>query len=305
MTRWKWVALLAVAFVLSAGPAHAQTKLRYKLKEGEKLEYVMDQKMKMAMSVGGKDININMNQVVDMRWTVGAVDSDGNAKVQVKFTRVKIAMDGPMGNVEIDSADDKRPDDPVGMILGQVVQAISGMEMDFTLTPTGKIQDVKIPEAALKKLQNLPGADQIGSMFTGDNLKNMVQGNLSFPEEAVEKGKSWDQKQDVKMPFGKLSGNMKYTYQGEEKRDRRALEKIAYKTSLKLEPSQDSPFKLTMKAQDGQGKVLFDNAAGRLIENNLEQNMEMTIDVGGMTIEQNIRQETRVRLKEAKSKEPK
>jgi len=302
MRSWKSIALGALVVAVAAGPAQAQTKLRYKLKEGDKLDYVMDQKMKMSMSVGGKDIDMKINQQMEMTWNVASVDSEGNAKVKMKIGRMKMSMDGPMGNVDIDSKDDKQPDDPVGMILGQVVSAIAGMEMDFTLSPSGKMTDAKIPEAVLKKLKNLPGADAggIGNMLSEDNLKNMVQGNLTFPEDAVEKGATWEQKQEVKLPFGKMSGKMKYTYQGEETKGNKALEKIGYKTNFALEADPKAPFQINLKGQDGQGKILFDNKAGRLIENSLEQTMQMTIEVGGMAINQNITQETRVKLKDAK-----
>jgi len=302
MRRSKWVALLTLAFALTAGSAQAQTKLRYQFKEGDKLDYVTDQKMKMSMSVGGKDIEMKFVQSMDMQWAIGAVDSDGNARVKMKFGRVKMTMDSPMGNVEIDSDDKKEPEDAVGKILAQVVTAVAGMEMDFTMTPAGKLKDVKIPAEVLKKLKNLPGADAggLGNMLSEDGLKNMVQGNLSFPEEAIEKGKTWDQKQDIKMPFGTLATKMQYTYQGAEKRDGKELEKIGFKTKLSLEPDPKSPLSISMKGSEGQGRILFDNKKGRLIENTLEQTMQMTIDLGGMMLTQNINQETTVRLKNAK-----
>jgi len=301
MRSWKLIALVAFVVAVAAGPVQAQTKLRYKLKEGDKLDYVMDQKMKMSMSLGGKDVDIKVNQQMEMTWNVAAVDAQGNAKVKMKIGRMKMNMDGPTGNVEIDSKDDKQPDDQVGMILSQVVNAIAGMEMDFTLSPSGKMTDAKIPEAVLKKLKNLPGADQgIGNMLSEDNLKNMVQGNLTFPEDAVEKGATWKQKHDVKLPFGKMAGKMKYTYQGEETKDRKALEKIGYKTNFSLEPDPKAPLQMTLKAQEGQGRILFDNKNGRLVENTLEQTMQMNLEIAGMSIAQTITQETRVKLKDAK-----
>jgi len=301
MKSWKSIALGILIVSVAAGPVQAQTKLRYKLKEGDKLDYLMDQKMKMSMSLGGKDVDIKINQQMDMTWNVASVDAQGNAKVKMKIGRMKMTMNGPTGNVDIDSNDKKEPDDQVGMILFQVVNAIAGMEMDFTLSPSGKMTDTKIPEAVMKKLKNLPGADQgIGNMLSEDNLKNMVHGNLTFPEDAVEKGATWDQKHEVKLPFGKMAGKMKYTYQGEETKNSKTLEKIGYKTKFTLEPDPKAPVQISLKGQDGQGRILFDNKNGRLMENSLEQTMQMSIDIGGMAINQSITQETRVKLKDAK-----
>src|SRR6516165_10592075 len=52
----------------AAEPAAAQTTLRYKFKKGEKLNYVMEQKMKMAMNLAGQDIETEMGQTIDMSW---------------------------------------------------------------------------------------------------------------------------------------------------------------------------------------------------------------------------------------------
>src|SRR5581483_1081125 len=88
MRHGKRLGLAALALALLAGPANAQTTLRYKFKDGEKLQYVMDQDMKMTMSIGGMDIEMKMKQGMDFNWDIGKVDDQGNAQVRVKVGRV-------------------------------------------------------------------------------------------------------------------------------------------------------------------------------------------------------------------------
>jgi hypothetical protein len=43
---------------------------------------------------------------------------------------------------------------------------------------------------------------------------------------------------------------------------------------------------MKLKEQDAKGKAYFDNAAGRLIETTIKQDMDMETTFGGMTINQ-------------------
>jgi Family of unknown function (DUF6263) len=282
-----------------AGTASAQVTLRYQFKEGEKLDYVMDQDQKMSMSVGGQDIEMKVNMAMDLIWQTEKVDADGNAKVKLKFGRVKMSMNGPMGKVEVDSNDTEEPDDPAGRIFAQVVKAIGGMEMSFTMDPRGEMKDVQVADAALKKLKNLPGVDKLGDMLSPDSMKSMMGGNMVLPKEPVEKGKSWTQKTDQKTPFGKVVGETKYTYEGDVDRGGKKLEKIALKPDVKIEPDPNAPAQIKVKGGSGKGYSFFDNKAGKITETINETTMQMEVEAGGMTINMDLVQTTTVRLKGA------
>jgi hypothetical protein len=298
---WKLLAAL-LASVILAGAAQAQTTLRYKYKEGDKLEYVIDQDQKMAMSVLGQDINMTVSVVMEATYQTLKVDDKGNAKVKVTFNRVKMAMKGgPMGNIEIDSADKNEPDDPVGQILGPAVKAIAGMEMTYTVDPLGEIKDAKMSAAALEKLKNLPGAEAFGGgMFNADTMKSMVQNNMVLPKEPVEKGATWSQKTTTKMGMGKVSGETKYTYEGETEKRGEKLAKIAVKPNMKIEPDENAKIQFKVKNSNAKGYTFFDNKLGRIAETTTETTMEMQLDAMGMTIDMNIVQNTTMRLKGAR-----
>jgi len=297
---WKLVAALLAGLTL-AGAAQAQTTLRYKYKQGDKLDYVIDQDQKMAMSVNGMDIDIKVAMVIDMSWNTLDVDQSGNAKVKILVSRVKMVMDGPMGKVEVDSKDTDEPDDPAGKILGQVVKSLGGMEMTCTADPTGDMKDVKVSEGTVKKLKGLPGLDQIGDMFSPDNMKAMISGNMVLPKDPVQKGDTWTQKANSKLPFGKVVGETKYTYEGPIDKNGKQLEKIAAKPEVKIEPDPNAKMQIKVKDSKGKGYTFFDNAKGRIIESTNETTMQMELDVGGITISQNITQVSTMRLKGRKS----
>ena len=285
----------------TAAAASAQTTLRYKFKEGDNLKYTIDQKMKMTMNIMGNAVDMNMNQVSDMVWSIKSVDSEGNAKIAVKFGRNKMTMDGPQGKTQVDSDSTEEPDDPVGQILYKVIKGLAGLEVTGTISATGEYSDITIPEKAIKELKNLPGGEMFGDMFTADGIKRMMsQSGLVMPKEPVEKGKSWKSKSEMKMPFGKMIAEIDYSYAGPSEKDGRTVEKITLKPKATLEPSPNAPFTMKLKSHEGTGTALFDNAAGRLLEVTNQQTMDMELDVMGMTINQRMVQTTTMRLADKK-----
>jgi Family of unknown function (DUF6263) len=299
-------ALLACLALASA--AEAQTTLRYKYKEGEKLEYVVDQDQKMTMNILGNDVDMKTTMVMEMTWDTIKVDADGNATAKVTMTRVKLTMEGgPLGKVEVDSTDKNEPDDPLGLMFSQIAKSMGSMEMTFTADPSGDIRDVKVSEGTIKKLKKLPGVGNLGGdMFTPDSFKSIVHGSIivPVPKEAVSKGKSWTQKLDTKTGLGKMTGETKYTYEGEVEKGGAKLEKLAIKPDLKIEADPNAPVQMKMKGGSGKGFALFDNKIGRIAESSSEGTMQMEIEAGGMTIDMKSTQTTTLRLKgAAKSKE--
>jgi hypothetical protein len=292
--------LLAMTLLLGGTAAQAQTTLRFKFREGEALKYVLDQKMKMEMKVAGKDVDMDMSQVVDLTWKINSVDNNGTAKMVQKFDRVRFSMNGPMGKVEYDSKDGKQPEGLVGQIIGPMLEAMAGAEFPLTMTTDGKVSDVKVPEKFAEALKNLPAGGAGGDLFSEDGIKRMInQSGIQLPDKAVEKGKSWENKVEMKMPFGKMKVDNVSTYEGPTTRAGKKLEQIAVKPKLTLEPAEDAPFTAKLKSQDAKGTAYFDNEAGRLVESNLTQTMDMELSAGGQNIGQKIEQTITMKLQDS------
>jgi Family of unknown function (DUF6263) len=287
------VALLAAGGNQSA--AQAQVTLRYKFKEGEKLHYNLEQKMKMEMNVAGQNVDMNMNQTVDMTWNVLSVDKDGKAKMTQSIDRIKFVMDGPMGKTEFDSKDSKEPEGAIGQAIGPIFKALAGAEFSLTMDAQGKTSDVKLPQKLQDALEKLPqGGTQ---MFSEDTFKQMAnQGGLVLPAEAVSKMKSWDQTVDANVGFGKMKVANKYTYVGPTNRNGREVEQISMKPKLTMEPSDNAAFTMKLKDQEAKGSAYFDKEAGRLVETNLTQTMDMEVSANGMNINQKIEQTVTMKL---------
>ena len=294
--RLGWIAVLVLAG-FTAVPASAQTTLRYQFKEGEKLPYVMDQKMVMTMNVMGNEVKVDMNQTVDITWSISAVDKDGKAKMTQKMDRVRFVMDGPTGKVAFDSKDGKEPEGPVGQVVGPILKAMAGSEFSLTMDPQGRTSDVKVPGKLLDALKASPATASVGDIFSEEGMKRMVgQGGLLLPAEPVTKGKTWDQKMELKSPFGMMKVENKLTDKGPVMRGDKKVEEISLQPTLTFEADPNAQATIKLKNQSSKGNAFFDNAAGRLLETDLTQNMDMEISVAGQTISQKIEQTVTLKL---------
>ena len=293
-TKFFLLSVLCTAVVTSA--ASAQATLRYQFKEGQKLEYVMEQKMKMTMNINNMDIDTKMDMTNDLLWKIISLNSDGGAKVQIKVTRAKLSMDGPTGMVQVDSDQKNEPDDAIGKLFSQIIKASAAMEMTGTMLPTGEMKDIKVSDATAKALKGIPGADKFGDVANPESLKSMMS-NLVFPPDAVAKGKTWSNKNEMKTALGKTVIDNTYTYEGIVQKDGAKLDKISVKPAIKIEPDPKSPVKIEVKETKGSGQILFDNKTGRMIESTGNQTMQMQLAIAGMNLTQTIDQNTTIRLK--------
>ena len=290
------VAVLA-GWSLTAAGADAQTTLRYRFKEGETLKYVRDQKMTMTRNVMGKDLETTVEQASDLTWTVRSVDAQGTAKIAIKFGRNKMTMNTPMGKIEVDSNSTEEPDDEAGKIFYKVIKGLSGLEVSGAISPTGEYSDIKVPEKALQDLQNIPGAENFGDMFTPDGLQRMLsQSGIVVPKEPVSKGTLWKGKSELKLPFGKMLVEAEYTYAGAVEKDGRSLEKITLKPKATIAPNPNAPFTIKLKSHEAAGTALFDNNAGRLLEVTERQTTEMDVESMGVAISQKMVQTMTMKL---------
>ena len=291
------LALLTVA--VAADRASAQTTLRYKFNKGEKLNYLMDQKVKMSMSVMGQDIDIELGQTIDMTWNVKDVDSAGKAKMTQKFDRVRFNMSGgPVGKIDYDSKDAKDLDGPLGKILGPMLKALSDVEISLSMDAQGKISDVTVPDKIVQAFKKVPGGGAgLGEMFSEDGLKHMMdQSGLILPKDGVSKGSSWDQKMDLKTGVMAMKVEITNTLDAPVKRDGKELQRVSMKPKLTLQSNENSPAQIKLKSQDNKGSAYFDNAAGRLVETNMIQKLEMGVSIMGMELSQKMDQTVTLKL---------
>lgn len=290
-------AVLAVAL-----PLQAQTQLRYQFKAGEKLNYVLEQKMDMTMSVMGQEIVMKINQTMDFSWHIQSVDAQGKAKIDQVFDRVRFTMDAPQGKVEYDSNNSKELDDPVGKILQPLFSGLVGNKFTMSMDRRGEVSDVTIPEKFKEAIKNIPNGGAGMDLFSEEGIKRLTsQTGVVFVEERVSKGKNWSRKTDMKLGMiGKIVTDNSYTFEGEAEKNGKKLEKIAIKTKLEVEPADNATVTMKIKEQDAKGTILFDNKTGRIVETTFSQDVSQEVGAMGTAMEQKIKQNLTLKLVDKK-----
>jgi hypothetical protein len=280
--------LAAVFFCAGSGPAAAQATLRYKFKEGDKLRYHIDYKFDTHINPVGRDIQNDMQDILDLLWTVNQVDAEGRAKITATIERIQFSMSGQTKTIQYDSRVGKAIDDPTTKQVNPVLKALSGAELTFTLDARGMARDFQAPEAVAKALKSYPGGvgAEMGEYFSVDGLKRLVCGlQPLLPREAAAKDKTWRGAIELHLSPGIMRISNKYTYEGAAKHGDKMLEKISVQPEISTRSNPDRTFvSFTLKNQETSGTAWFDQAAGRVVEVSLSENTEIDTGGGGQTI---------------------
>ena len=294
-TRFALVVAALLSFATSA--AFGQTTLAYKFKKGDALKYSLSTEQKQSAKIAGMDFKTTMTQGMDMTWTVKDVQG-GKADMVQSIDQMRQKMDMPGGQgFEFDSKKGKKPEGQIGELVGPLFTAMVGAEFTCKMDPQGETSEAKVSEKLMEAIKANPALAQMGPMFSEEGLRNMMQQSaLSLPKEAVSKGKTWNKKVEMKMPFGVMTIDTTYTYQGPETRNNAQLEKIDAKSTISLEPAADAAVALKIKSSDVKGTMYFDNKAGRLIETSQTQKMVLETSVGGQTFDSTQDQTTTLKL---------
>ena len=272
-------------------------QLAWKFNEGDKLDLSIVQDMEMEMTVLGNEVKTKMNMVMTMEWAVNEADEKGAYDVTQTFKRMKMTMDAPppIGKIELDSDAKEKPEGLAATIYS-AVKPLIGAKFTLAIDGTGKVSAVSVDDETKKALADNP---QLEQFLSEDSLKTVLsQAGALLPAKPVKSGDSWDFETEVKSQVGMMKMAGKNTLAGVIDREGKRLAKVDLESTIELEP--DGPLKLTLKEQEAKGSLLFDIAAGRLAESTMVQKMTMSIDAGGMTIEQTINSTTRLKVTEAK-----
>ncbi len=302
--RIVFVAIVAVvASVFTPFSLRADEPVRWKFKQGEKLDYNMVQDMTMTMTgatIG--QMSTTMQQKMDMTWDVQGVNDAGEAVINQKFARVRMKMTGPAGQgFEYDSNSDAAPTGLAAMIA-PMYEAMTKGNFEITMTARGEVKDVKIPEEVLAALKNSPGAAMMGDMATPEGFQKMLmQGALVLPEKAPEKGEQWTTKLEMNNPqAGKQIVETTYTFGGTKEVDGTRF--AIFNPSLKMTFEGNEMMQMKVNEQKSEGEILFNIDAGRLSSSTLKQDVAMDVTVAGQKLQQKLEQQIDVQVTPAGEK---
>ncbi len=283
------IVLLSLAWspaLLAAEP------LLWKFSTGDAHQYRMIQRMDMEMTLGeaNRKIETSVEQVIDMTWKIDQVDEQGQAQVVQTLDRMRMNMQAP-GQPEM-KYDTQSKEAPAGFaaMLAPLMKAMTENEFTMAMSPRGKIDDVKMPEAVSRALNNVPGAAMMGEMFSDEGFGNMIQkSSLILPEpQDLEPGHEWSTTSEMKNPqLGKITSKLTYRYLGPRDVEGKQYEVFGIKMEMGFGEGA-AGVSIEIEDQNTDGEILFDRAAGRLESSKLQQEINMNIAAGPTEMKQKM-----------------
>ncbi len=262
-------------------PGRPGRALRWKLKPGETLHYVMEQKTETSEKAGAQEIKSTLSQTTGMSWAIRDVQSDGVANVVYTIDWIRSRFDSPFGTFAYDSKDPKEPQGLIAATLVPLFKALIGARFTFKMSPQGVLSDVKVPEELTRALQAAGPAGGGASIFSEEGLKNMiVESSLTLPEDDR---KTWTRQVKITSPFGTTTLDKTYTNQGPDPTAANVV-KIELVTKVDLPPQPEGGIPFKVKEQERKGTFDFDTAAGRVIRSEVTERLETVTTINNVEV---------------------
>ncbi len=191
--------LFALALLLTIGTqAEAKkVKLQYQLKAGDEFKYEISMKQETAQEVMGQSQSTTTDMATTYHFKVTGVTATGDMSLQAAMVGYAISSSSPNGDMKFDSAKDT-----VVPEFARLSSAPMNQYYSFTLSPLGKISDIKAPEGLVEKINKIVAEMSDGVMGMGgmagdaagpEGFKKTLEGLLiTFPEGGAEIKKPWE-----------------------------------------------------------------------------------------------------------------
>jgi hypothetical protein len=308
----KHVAIFALA-LLTVASARAATPLRWKFKENDQLNYVLNRNVEGKLNLTGSEILFKMGMTFDVNWKVKSVAADGTAQIDLNVNRMQINMSSPLGgDLVYDSQNPGQMAGPVWSQMAPLVEGMLGQAFAVKISPLGKVSDIEMPtkltEVFAKQQQggNRQGGFGIGGgAFTERGIKELIEKSvLPLPEGAAAKDVTWKQHfENAMRGMGSQMTDVTFSFAGPEKVDGKSVEKIAAVTEMTFEAAESPMADVEITAQEGSATFYFDPQAGYMVQAKGTQTFVMEI-TGNREITQDIKETMTMRLGKSPAAEP-
>jgi hypothetical protein len=247
--------------------AAAEVLPRWKFVARQTLHVDSTQETTVTTSINNKPQQAFLNMKMRLAWVVDDVTDEGVATMTQSFERLELKTTAPQAEpIVYDSASAVKPTGAAREIAAGLAPLI-GAKFMVKMNARGEVLEVKLSPEAAKALTALPEQSQLKAILSPEGLTNLLKlGGDMLPEKAVSPGDEWPLAATQETPYGQLTQTGSFTYEGPVERQGRELQKIVLKSSATLAPQAGAELKLQVEEQTKSGEILFDTAAGRLVE---------------------------------------
>jgi hypothetical protein len=298
LSRCSIGAVLALALAAVPAPAQ-QVQLEWKFKSGDKFYLETVNSFKQSMKTLGREVRQDLDLTFLFSVTVDKVNPDDKSAVLVQ---------------KVESIEAKNTGSPTGGIPAEdkFNQKVKGATFRVTVTPRGEVTKFEGYDDLVKQLAGDDPATRktVQAVLSEDYLRHAaadVFGPLPGP---VEPNATWGADKKVEVPLGPLgtfTTSRTYTFDGKATVDGKSVAKITFKGTASYSPPKSGeggpfPFQVTkgdLKIDELHGTILFDDAAGRLVQSDATMHVKGTLTavVSGNTLESELQQDRTIKTR--------
>jgi hypothetical protein len=284
--------LAGAALSLFAAPARAQVALTWKPQPTPVLSR-SSFKLDQTLTIGGMKFDTAVDGRLLIRTTAAPPGADGTTRVTQKTEEMlfDLTIPGP-AKIQFDSKKpENKSDVPQIQAILDMWKSLTGASYTFVLKD-GKTTAV---EGVDKILETAPAAsaEDLKRELRPERLTREFNQEMSrLPDKPVKVGDRWQRTEVMDIGSGQtLTYEVYYEYAGTVEKAGKTLDKITILAGEVKYAVADGPlpFKVTssdLKVDSSMGYLLFDRAAGLIVELNDRQKISgpLTLNVNGMDL---------------------
>ncbi|MDP7019454.1 MAG: DUF6263 family protein [Pirellulaceae bacterium] len=265
--------VIAVAVVacslLHVPTTAAQTLLRWRFEQGQRLRVAMVQSIDTETFVDRKPLAMGFQMNLEMDWEVVGVDQDGAAQMTQSIRRMSFISRTPKEPpVEYDT--EKKPINAAGRAIEKALRPLVDAKFHLKLSARGEVVDVQLSAEVEKAMENFAKESRYRAIFSREGMsKTLRHAAAQLPENPVSAGDSWTTAQAFASPIGDASIDNQFTYRGVSE----GRQVIDVKRTMKVKESE-SKSKTRLASFESSGSISFDSRQGRLAHSKINQTIK-------------------------------
>jgi hypothetical protein len=292
-----WRAVILLALLASAAPAHAQgVTLRYRWTKGESLTYRMVQQTVSTITgmPGMTEVKLEQTMSQVLKITAEDVAADGTATLRQTFESVKMEMNGPMGRVSYDTAAPSSIANPMVQAMRQILTGMVGAPITIVQAPDGSVRKVEGATKMMDQITKGAASDPVAAAaaesmrvaLSDEALQATLEQSFSkLPAAAVQPGETWQARLAMgNETIGRVTGDVKFTLKAVEGAGDAATAQIAVELTVKQDvapPPAANGMTVKMAEGKGTGDIAFDLAKGRIVKSSMKTDTPSTMTMQG------------------------
>lgn len=192
--------VMALVFSVALQAEAKKVKLQYRFKAGDQFKYEMTANQDITQEVMGQSQSTTIATSMTYGFKVTEAAPNGDFLMNVALVAYAMSTTTPMGDMKYNSVTDTVVPD-----FAKSMAVTLNEYYSFTLSPLGKISDVKVPEGLAEKVQKIleslgdaqmqVGSAAAGAAVSAEGFQKTMEGMLlTFPDGGAEMKKPWEEK---------------------------------------------------------------------------------------------------------------